>query len=328
MQQNLSAPGKVSDWLLRCASVLQQCGFQNISTDFETNQIYAEGGGQNLIIKLSEENGRTQFNFNGEEQAIRGFIRGVDAANRGEPVQKIYTVDEADNLFTEEAPSEEDDYTVEEQPKKKKKKKRHRALIILLIIAAAAAAFWYFLIYQGPTRTVDVSLRAAKHADSSTIENYISSQSSSGTSFISSFIENETITDKFLDFDYTIDSQTVSDSTAQVQVTFTTYDFASIASETFTAENVTAGLENSQSLTSVQNSLINTFAEKCGTLTDSDKTKTATTTFSLKRAGILWTYDSITSDNIDAVTGGLYSWFTANYSSVFSTNSSSFSSYY
>lgn len=114
------------------------------------------------------------------------------------------------------------------------------------------------------------------------------------------------MTEKMLDFDYTIGEEQVDGDKATVKVTIKTYklgDAFSKSVEDYLSKAVKKALSGKVDEDEMSDLMMECFSDQLGKLKDKDYEKT--TTFNLTNGDDGWTIDELTDDQIDVLTGGL-----------------------
>ncbi|MGI6033191.1 MAG: hypothetical protein ACOX69_07220 [Coriobacteriales bacterium] len=213
--------------------------------------------------------------------------------------------------------------------------KKGRAAIIAVVIFAAlvVAGIFYFSFRPSasPSETVDTALTAVQRQDMTTfqsscssdvsdVENELSSALSAtiGVNDLESAADSlndqqkqtlEELTDKLVDFDYEIGGERIDGDTATVEVKLKTYDFSSffqkVVGEYVLQAADTTFDGSSISMRDAATLFADLVSDNLSQL--GDKSVETQTTFSLKKENGAWKISAVSSDNIDALTGGLYS---------------------
>lgn len=114
------------------------------------------------------------------------------------------------------------------------------------------------------------------------------------------------MTEKMLDFDYTIGEERVDGDKATVKVTIKTYklgDAFSKSVEDYLSKAVKKALSGKVDEDEMSDLMMECFSDQLSKLKDKDYEKS--TTFNLTNGDDGWTIDELTDDQIDVLTGGL-----------------------
>lgn len=114
------------------------------------------------------------------------------------------------------------------------------------------------------------------------------------------------MTEKMLDFDYTIGEEQVDGDKATVKVTIKTYklgDAFSKSVEDYLSKAVKKALSGKVDEDEMSDLMMECFSDQLSKLKDKDYEKS--TTFNLTNGDDGWTIDELTDDQIDVLTGGL-----------------------
>lgn len=114
------------------------------------------------------------------------------------------------------------------------------------------------------------------------------------------------MTEKMLDFDYAIGDEAINDDKATVKVKLTTYkigDALSSAIEDYIPKAMAQALSGKTDEDAMTDLLMDCFSDQLSSLKDKGYEKTIT--FNLTKGDDGWTIDTLTEDQIDALSGGV-----------------------
>jgi hypothetical protein len=195
---------------------------------------------------------------------------------------------------------------------------------LLGLICAGIAAFSLAACGSvSPSDAVDHMLKAVKSQDADTVKSYYDGDVDTALGdFTSIFDENTSedltddqkailkkLTNKLLDFDYSIGEEKISGDSATVSVKFTTYKFGSmfdsVLSEYMQKAFTYAFSDTEVSDEKTEEFLYDSLEKQLDQLKEKNYTKTVD--ISLKKTDDGWKVEKLDGDEIDAITGGVYS---------------------
>lgn len=193
--------------------------------------------------------------------------------------------------------------------------------------AAACAACLVALLLSGcasasPSEVVSSTLDAVKGQDTETLAKYYTGDSSeiSGgglSELTGEFVSVDNMTEaekaaydklvaKMLDFDYTIEDERIEGDSADVEVSFASYDIGSAFVQSFSSYlgGAVAMAASGASSDDITDGFYRQLSSDLDGL--SGKTRTETATITLTKQDGQWKVDTLSEGAIDAVSGGLY----------------------
>jgi hypothetical protein len=174
-----------------------------------------------------------------------------------------------------------------------------------------------------PSDAVDHMLKAVKSQDTDTVKSYYDGDVDSALGDITSLFNQKAskdltddqkailkkLTDKLLDFDYSVGEEKINGDTATVSVKFTTYKFGSMfdsmLSEYMQKAFTYAFSDTDLSDEKTEELLYDSLEKQLDQLKEKNYTKTVD--INLKKTDDGWKIKKLNGDEIDAITGGVYS---------------------